>query len=73
MQVALAHAAGWVGAFAHLNEHSCVAGLGQVKNTEECVNEVSCEEMSGVILFSPALATYLHDDPTYLRNNELDI
>jgi len=72
-QVALSHAAGWVSAFAHLNEHSCVTGLGQAKNTEECLNEVSYEEMSEVNLFSPALATYLHDDPSYLRNKELDI
>jgi len=72
-QMALSHAAGWVSAFAHLNEHSCVNGLGQAKNTEECLNEVSYEEMCEVNLFSPALATYLHDDPSYLRNKELDI
>lgn len=50
-----------------------MTGLGQAKNTRECFNELSYEEISALSLNTPALATYLHDDPTYFRNSYLEI
>lgn len=71
-QAALTEAAAWFNLYTTLTEKSCTYGFGQSKKDEGFFTVFGPEDLSGPV-DSLSLATYLHDDPTYFRNNQLDV
>lgn len=61
----------WADAFFAQEAEELPEGLGENKLSEGAFCEVSPEDMTSPVRPS-ALATYLHDDPTWLKNSRLE-
>ena len=71
-QMALLEASAWFDSYSTLTETECRTGFGQNKQEEGLFAVFLPEDMDQPVE-ELNLATYLHDDPTNFRNNQLDV
>lgn len=70
--MALMKMSAWFGAYSSLSETECMYRFGESKNGEGFFAVYGPEDLDEPVEPSN-LATYLHEDPTYFRNNQLDV